>query len=40
MMRTGFTQDINALVTVVLTVSIALAVIVAVRMKTVELGDQ
>jgi ABC-type spermidine/putrescine transport system permease subunit II len=40
MMRTGFTQDINALVTIVLTVSIALAVIVAVRMKTVELGDQ
>ena len=40
MMRVGFTQDINALVTVVLAVSIALAVIVAVRMKTAELGDQ
>jgi ABC-type spermidine/putrescine transport system permease subunit II len=39
MMRVGFTQDINALVTVVLAVSIALAVIVAVRMKTAELGD-
>jgi ABC-type spermidine/putrescine transport system permease subunit II len=40
MMRVGFTQDINALVTVVLAVSIALAIVVAVRMKTVELGDQ
>lgn len=39
MMRVGFTQDINALVTVVLAVSIALAVIVAVRMKPAELGD-
>jgi ABC-type spermidine/putrescine transport system permease subunit II len=33
MTRVGFTQEINALVTVVLAVSIALAVIVAVRMK-------
>ncbi|MBA3450330.1 MAG: ABC transporter permease [Chloroflexia bacterium] len=32
MMRIGFTQDINALVTVVLAVSITLAVIVALRM--------
>jgi ABC-type spermidine/putrescine transport system permease subunit II len=37
MMRTGFTQDINALVTVVLAVSIALAVVVALRMKPAEL---
>lgn len=40
MMRTGFTQGINALVTVVLTVSIALAVVVALRMKTAELDDR
>ena len=40
MMRVGFVQDINALVTVVLAVSIALAIIVAVRMKPAELGDQ
>lgn len=33
MTRVGFTQDINALVTVVLAISIALAVAVAVRMK-------
>lgn len=37
MMRVGFTQDINALVTVVLLVSIVLAVIVAVRMKPADL---
>jgi ABC-type spermidine/putrescine transport system permease subunit II len=36
MMRVGFTQDINALVTVVLAVSIALAVVVAMRMKPAE----
>jgi ABC-type spermidine/putrescine transport system permease subunit II len=40
MMRTGFTQDINALVTVVLAVSIALAVVVALRMKTAEFDDR
>ena len=40
MMRTGFTQDINALVTVVLVVSIGLAVVVALRMKTAELADR
>jgi ABC-type spermidine/putrescine transport system permease subunit II len=33
MTRVGFTQEINALVTVVLLVSIVLAVIVALRMK-------
>ena len=37
MMRVGFTQDINALVTVVLTVSISLAVVVAIRMKPAEM---
>ena len=37
MMRVGFTQDINALVTVVLAVSIALAVVVAMRMKQTEI---
>jgi ABC-type spermidine/putrescine transport system permease subunit II len=37
MMRVGFTQDINALVTVVLAVSIALAVVVAMRMKPAEI---
>lgn len=37
MMRVGFTQDINALVTVVLAASIALAVVVAIRMKPAEL---
>lgn len=37
MMRVGFTQDINALVTVVLLVSIVLAVIVAIRMKPADL---
>jgi ABC-type spermidine/putrescine transport system permease subunit II len=40
MMRTGFTQDINALVTVVLAVSIGLAVVVALRMKTAELDER
>ena len=39
MMRVGFTQDINALVTVVLLVSIVLAVVVAVRMKPAGLDD-
>ena len=38
MMRVGFTQDINALVTVVLAVSISLAVIVAMRMKPAEIN--
>jgi ABC-type spermidine/putrescine transport system permease subunit II len=37
MMRVGFTQDINALVTVVLAVSISLAVVVAMRMKPAEI---
>ena len=37
MMRVGFTQDINALVTVVLAISILLAVIVATRMKPAEI---
>jgi ABC-type spermidine/putrescine transport system permease subunit II len=37
MMRVGFTQNINALVTVVLAVSIALAVVVAMRMKQTEI---
>jgi hypothetical protein len=37
MMRVGFTQDINALVTVVLAISIVLAVVVAVRMKPTEI---
>jgi ABC-type spermidine/putrescine transport system permease subunit II len=36
MMRVGFTQDINALVTVVLAISIGLAVVVAMRMKPAE----
>jgi hypothetical protein len=36
-MRVGFTQDINALVTVVLAVSISLAVVVAMRMKPAEI---
>ncbi len=39
MTRVGFTQEINALVTVVLAVSIALAVIVAVRMKPARFED-
>lgn len=39
MTRVGFTQEINALVTVVLLVSILLAVIVAVRMKPAGLDD-
>jgi ABC-type spermidine/putrescine transport system permease subunit II len=37
MMRVGFTQDINALVTVVLAISIGLAVVVAMRMKPGEI---
>ena len=37
MMRVGFTQDINALVTVVLAISIALTVVVAMRMKPAEI---
>jgi ABC-type spermidine/putrescine transport system permease subunit II len=37
MMRVGFTQDINALVTVVLAISIVLAVIVAMRMKPTDI---
>ena len=37
MMRVGFTQDINALVTVVLAIPIVLAVVVAVRMKPTEI---
>jgi len=37
MMRVGFTQDINALVTVVLAISIVLAVIVAMRMTPTDI---
>src|SRR5215210_4535925 len=37
MMRVGFTQDINALVTVVLAISIGLAVVFALRMKPGEI---
>lgn len=40
MMRVGFTQDINALVTVVLAVSIALAIVVAMRIKPAGFDDQ
>jgi ABC-type spermidine/putrescine transport system permease subunit II len=40
MMRVGFTQEINALVTVVLAVSIALAVIVSLRLKPAAFDDQ
>jgi hypothetical protein len=36
-MRVGFSQDINALVTVVLAISIALTVVVAMRMKPAEI---
>lgn len=39
MMRVGFTQEINALVTVVLAVSIALAVVVAFRLKPAAFED-
>ncbi|MCC6313304.1 MAG: ABC transporter permease [Thermomicrobiales bacterium] len=39
MMRVGFTQDINALVTVVLAISIALAIAISVRMKPAEFMD-
>ncbi len=39
MMRLGFSKDINALVTVVLAVSIVLAIIVAVRMKPAGFED-
>lgn len=39
MMRVGFTQDINALVTVVLAVTILLAVVVAIRLKPADLGE-
>jgi ABC-type spermidine/putrescine transport system permease subunit II len=37
MMRVGFSQDINALVTVVLAISIVLTVVVAMRMKPAEI---
>jgi hypothetical protein len=40
MTRVGFSQDINALVTVVLAVSIALAIIIAFRMKPASFEDQ
>ena len=40
MMRVGFTPEVNALVTLVLLVSIALAVVVAWRMKPDELGEE
>jgi ABC-type spermidine/putrescine transport system permease subunit II len=40
MTRVGFSQDINALVTVVLAVSIALAIVVAIRMKPARFDDQ
>jgi len=39
MMRVGFTQEINALVTVVLAVSIALAVVVSFRLKPAAFDD-
>lgn len=39
MMRVGFTKEINALVTVVLAVSIVLAIIVAIRMKPARFED-
>jgi ABC-type spermidine/putrescine transport system permease subunit II len=39
MMRVGFTQEINALVTVVLAVSIVLAVIVSLRLKPASFDD-
>ena len=40
MMRVGFTQEINALVTIVLVVSILLAVGIALRMKPAALDQQ
>ena len=40
MMRVGFTPEVNALVTLVLLVSIALAVVVAWRMKPDDMGEE